>query len=80
MTCFACRCVGRSPETAFLAGISFAFQFNNEAIETRLCPAHVKALLRGHAGTLPTVRPEDRRPPPDRVGSKTSSTGSEESR
>ena len=64
MKCAACQCAGRDPETAFLAGIAFVFAFSNDAMRERLCPEHTAALLRGHNGALPTVRPADRRAVP----------------
>lgn len=61
--CVACKTNARrvQPGTAFLAGIAFAFQFNNEAIRRQLCDDHAEAMVRGAEAAKVKVRPEDAR-------------------
>ena len=62
--CYACRFDGAiilNPATAFLAGIAFVFQFNDDAMRRKLCAAHAAALIRGYVGSSQSVAPEDRR-------------------
>lgn len=61
--CIACKVDAGSylPSTAFLAGIAFTVQHNDEAIRKRLCPAHGEILVRGHMSSRAVVPAEDRR-------------------
>lgn len=64
MRCVACAIRARPDfraDTAFTAGISFAFTFSAEAMKERLCAEHQESLARGHAGALVAVEPADRR-------------------
>ncbi len=62
MKCPACACVQRGyhSDVAFMAGIAFAFQFNNEAMQRHLCPGHKKSLVSGALASNAKV-PEDER-------------------
>lgn len=61
--CPACACVERGyhADVAFLAGVAFAFQFNNEAMRRHVCPGHAKSLVNGVLMAQGKVPEADRR-------------------
>lgn len=63
MNCYACRVQSerREPAIAFLAGIGFAFEFTNEAMEARLCAFHQDILVHAVKGARPSVPAHERR-------------------
>jgi hypothetical protein len=63
MKCVACECDLRPilRSMAFLGGMVFTAQHNNDAIAERLCEEHKAELLRLANGTADAVRPEARR-------------------
>ena len=62
-SCYACRTRLMPGDMAFLAGIAFAFQYNNNAKRGHLCEDHAAALIRGAQRTEQAVAETDRREP-----------------
>jgi len=65
--CFACQCLAENMDAdiAFLAGIAFVIQFNDEALRAALCAEHMAALIEKHERTAPIVPEILRRRPKD---------------
>lgn len=63
MKCVACKILenNRPADYAFLAGIAFTFQHNNEAIRAALCERHATAIKTAAAAASVAIKPEDRR-------------------
>jgi hypothetical protein len=61
--CPACACAERGypSDVAFLAGIAFAFQFNNDAMRRHVCERHARSIVGASTRALDKVPEEDRR-------------------
>jgi hypothetical protein len=64
MTCYACHAGSVSGDVAFLAGVAFVFQFNNEAMRERLCEEHQTTLVRAASGAAKVVPSDAKRGSP----------------